>query len=52
MKDVHEVLGDEVFYAVCKVGITDLKKYLTPVELEKVMSIDNTGKRSVKFSQK
>jgi hypothetical protein len=35
IKKVHEFLGD-AFYALAKVGITDLRKYLTPHQLGQV----------------
>jgi hypothetical protein len=36
MKRVHQILGDKAFYALAKVGITDLKKYLTMHQLADV----------------
>lgn len=52
MKDIHEKLGDEVFYAIAKVGIADLKDYLTPGELEKFVKVVQEGARSKKFIKK
>lgn len=51
-QELQEVLGDEVFYAICKCGIGDLKAYLTPTELEEVMVIEQKGSRSVKLTEK
>lgn len=52
MKEIHEKLGDEVFYSLCKVGITDLKKYLTPEELDDATEVIQEGARSKKFIEK
>jgi hypothetical protein len=52
MQKVHKTLGDEVFYEICKVGVTDLKKYLTPSELKEVIKITPSGARSKKFIKK
>ena len=52
MQDLHEILGDEVFYAIANVGITNLKKYLTPEELADVTKTIQEGARSKKFLDK
>lgn len=47
IKKIHEMLGDETFYKICSVGLTDLDKYMTPAEKEKVLKSEQTGSRSV-----
>lgn len=49
MEEIHELLGDEVFYGICKIGVGDLKKYLTQAELKNIISIEQKGVRSKKF---
>jgi hypothetical protein len=46
MKKAHEILGDDAFYALAKIGITDLKKYLTVHQLGDVTA-PSTGARNM-----
>lgn len=46
LKKVHEILGDDAFYALASVGITELKKYLTMHQLADVTE-QRTGSRTM-----
>lgn len=44
---ILEEIEDGLFMLLAKVGITDLRKYMTPDQFEAVTSTDRTGKRKV-----
>lgn len=46
VKAVHEMLGDEAFYAIVRIGLTDLDKYLTAHQMEQVTE-KGCGSRSM-----
>lgn len=50
VKKLHELLGDDVFYEIAKVGIGDIKKYLSLQEQAAVIEEVQEGKRSLKFT--
>ena len=45
---IQKFLTKPVFFQLCKVGITDLKKYLSKPQLDQVISEDYTGSRTIK----
>ena len=45
---IYEKLDVETFLAVAKIGITELKRYLTPEEFDKVCTYRNSGARRLK----
>lgn len=49
MRKVHKILGDAAFYALVKIGLTDLDKYLTPEQKKMVVKTDPTGSRAYSF---
>jgi hypothetical protein len=49
LRKVHKILGDAAFYALAKIGITDLCKYLTPEQQAMVIKSDPTGSRAYSF---
>jgi len=51
VRQVHEMLGDELFYKLASVKLTDLDKYLTLPQREKVITIERT-KRSFKVCKR
>jgi len=46
-KAVHKKLGDAAFYAIAKVSVEDLKKYLSAVELAAFCETKLTGARRI-----
>jgi hypothetical protein len=48
---VRTLLGEETFMALATVKLGDLDKYLTPVQLDKVLKIDRTT-RSLKLTRR
>jgi hypothetical protein len=50
VKAVHEILGDEAFYAIAGVGMADLDKYLSEVQKEKVIATTPTGPRKLNIT--
>lgn len=49
---VREMLGDELFFELAKINITDLKAYLNPKQLKKVLHEERKSKRRVKVELK
>lgn len=47
IKAIHQTLGDEAFYAIAKISIDNLKKYLSASEIEKVAASKLTGARRI-----
>lgn len=47
MQAIHDQLGDEAFMALVKISITDLKAYLSEIEIAKVTE-KSLGPRSLK----
>lgn len=45
---IQKFLTKPVFFQLCKVGITDLKKYLSKPQLDQVIEENFTGARSLK----
>jgi hypothetical protein len=45
---VIEILGVEAFLKIAKVGITDLRKYLTPEQFEEACTEELSGTRRIK----
>ncbi len=43
--------GDDLHFELMKFNIGDLRKYLSPKQIEKVTETERTGKRSVKISK-
>ncbi len=43
-----DMLGPDAFYAICKPGITDLKKYLTPAQFDSISEVGLSGSRTTK----
>lgn len=50
-KKLIEILGLEAYLAMSTVSITDLKKYLTPIQVKQVSSELYTGKRTLKYAK-
>lgn len=47
VKAVHKKLGDKAFYAIAKISVEDLKKYLSAVELAAFCETKLTGARRI-----
>ena len=47
-KALIKILGQDQFNELAEISIGDMRKYLNPKELEKVMTEDRQGKRTVK----
>lgn len=45
---VREMLGDELFFELAKISITDLRSYLNPKQLKKVLQEERKMKRRIK----
>lgn len=50
LRELHEKLGDDVFYAIATVTLKDVDKYLTEIEQNGIVEKSQTGPR--KFSLK
>lgn len=50
-KKLIEILGLEAYLAVSTISITDMKKYLTPVQIKQVSTELYTGKRTLKYAK-
>lgn len=49
---LHLALGDEVFYAICKVAMKDLDKYLSEEEQKEFVVKERTGARKMSIKEK
>ncbi|MCK5788771.1 MAG: hypothetical protein KAH32_07220 [Chlamydiia bacterium] len=49
--EILQSLGEGVVLELVKFGITDLRTYLTPSEIEEVTMTSRTGKRSIKITK-
>lgn len=52
IKRFHELVGDDVFYAVATVPLKEVDKYLTEVEAEEIVSSMRVGPRTFKLTRK
>lgn len=43
IKAIHEMLGDESFYKLVSFSLSNVDKYLTPSQKEKVLNVDPSG---------
>lgn len=50
-KKLIEILGLEAYLAVSTISITDMKKYLTPIQISQVSTELYTGKRTLKYAK-
>lgn len=53
MKRLHEMLGDDVFYAICNVALKDVDQYVAPSEQDEIIEENYSGTRtcSIKFME-
>lgn len=49
---LHEMLGDDVFYSICKVSLTDVDKYLSEDEQECLVKKQRDGARNFSLKMK
>jgi hypothetical protein len=49
---VHKLLGDDVFYAIAKVSLKDLDKYLSEEEQGEFVAKERTGPRKLSLKEK
>lgn len=50
-KKLIEILGLEAYLAISTVGITEMKKYLTPAQVKQVSTELYSGKRTLKYAK-
>lgn len=50
-KRLHELIGDEAFYALCNPSVTKIDEYLTPVQKSKVLEVKR-GSRTMSILPK
>jgi len=51
-KLAHELMGDDVFYAVVKIPTGELSKYLPEQQLARVAATTQTGSRTLKMARR